>query len=297
MLRLKCLLFCALVLLYGCDRQDEPVTVSNQVGNRYVTLAPAMSQILIDMQQQSKIVGISQFDDTAAKDLPVVGNYLDIHTEKLLTLNPTHVLMMTGKAGTPPTLVKLANRFGFTLLAYPYPDTIMQLQAIVLQMGKALNLTDESEQTLKQMQQQLAGLKEQTQNLTPLRVLAVIGTDPIMASGPNTVMDDLIQWVGGVNVAHDSPVSAPVFDREKMIQLQPDVILLLSPGAALLTDGFTDSRLQEFQGLPIPAVENQRIVLINDPLTFLPATTLPRIATQIAHALYPQLAKKIADVQ
>ena len=58
-----------------------------------------MSQILIDMGQQKNIVGIAQFDMTAAKDLPVVGNYLDIHTEKLLKLKPTHVLMMAGKMG------------------------------------------------------------------------------------------------------------------------------------------------------------------------------------------------------
>jgi ABC-type Fe3+-hydroxamate transport system substrate-binding protein len=254
-----------------------------------------MSQILIDMHQQSHIVGIAEFDFTAVNALPVVGNYLDVNTEKLLALEPTHVLMMTGKAGTPPTLKSMADQFGFTLMAYPYPDTIADLQTIIRQMGIALKLLPQANDAIAKMQRQLDTLKAATAGLPSLRILPVIGTDPIMASGSKTIIDEMIYMVGSINVAHDAPVSAPVYDREKLITLAPDVIILLSPDSAPLAEGLTDARLQEFINLPVPAVKNQRFVLINDPLTFLPATTIPRIARQIALAIYPQLAETLPD--
>lgn len=295
--RLFSLLLCLLVLWVGCERKSDQAAAPEKNVTRFVTLAPAMSQILIDMQQQKNIVGIAQYDFTDAKNLPVVGNYLDIHTEKLLTLNPTHVLMMTGKAGVPPTLQQLADQYGFNLLAYSYPDTLADIQMIVKKIGDQVNLTEQALLANQKMQRQLDVLKKQTADLPSLKILAAIGTDPIMASGPKTVNDEIIRLLGCVNVAQDSPVQAPVFDREKIIKLQPDVILLLSPGSASLASGMADARLQEFKDLPIPAVKNNRIVLINDPLTFLPATTIPRIAKQFAHAIYPQLAKPTANAK
>lgn len=298
--RLLCLLSVCLMLLPGCGR-DESKTTSQQAASpdtaRYVTLAPAMSQILIDMGQQDHIVGIAEYDFTAAKNLPVVGNYLDVNTEKLLALKPTHVMMMTGKAGTPDNLKQLAQQFGFKLLAYPYPDTIADVDRIIFKTGDATNLISQANEASKHMNDELTAIKQMVNGLPKLKVLPVIGTDPIMASGSNTVINEMITQLGCINVAGDSPVSAPTYDREKLVTLDPDVVLLLMPDAPALADGLNDARLVEFKDLPITAVKNKHIVLVNDPLTFLPATTLPRIARQIALAIYPQLSETAADAK
>lgn len=297
MLRAICLMLIGLVGLAGCGRDDASHPAASMQQLRYVTLAPAMSQILIDMGQQDRIVGIAQFDFTAAKDLPVVGNYLDINTEKLLSLHPTHVLMMTGKSGTPISLKQMADQFGFKLLAYPYPKSISQVMQIVYATGDKLGLDDQAFKAVSKMQNQLQAIKQRTSDLPMQTVLPVIGTDPVMASGPNSVIDEMIRWLGCLNVAHDAPVSAPTYDREKLVMLNPDVVLLLMPEAAPLADGLNDARLAAFKDMPITAMKNKRIVMINDPLTFLPATTLPRIAKQIALAIYPQLSETAADAK
>ena len=302
-IRSLCLLFCGFVLLTGCGRDSGDAssahvqTDDSQTANRYVTLAPAMSQILIDMGEQDQIVGIAQFDMTAAKDLPVVGNYLDINTENLLSLKPTHVLMMTGKNGTPDSLKQLAKQFDFKLMAYAYPDTIADVNQIVAKMGVALQMEEKAFAAGLKMQNQLVDLFNAVAEMDAVRVLPVIGTDPVMASGSNSVIDEMIRWIGAINVAGNAPVSAPTYDREKLVTLNPDVILLLMPDAPALVDGLADPRLSTFVDLPINAVKNKRIVLINDPLTFLPATTLPRIVRQIALAIDPQLAETVSDAK
>ena len=299
-LRSLCLLFCGLVLLSGCDEETSSKatpTHATPTDTRYVTLAPAMSQIIIDMGEQSRIVGIAQFDYTTAKDLPVVGNYLDINTEKLLSLKPTHVMMMTGKNGTPDSLRQLAEQFHFKLMAYPYPHTLADVNHIIFKIGQALEMEEKAHAAGMKMQDQMIKLREMTQQLPTVRVLPVIGMDPVMASGAKTVIHEMIHWVGATNVAGDSPISAPTYDREKLVTLNPDIILLLLPEALPLADGFNDPRLAEFKDLPINAVRNNRVVLINDPLTFLPATTIPRITRQIALAIYPQLPETATDAK
>ena len=115
--------------------------------------------------------------------------------------------------------------------------------------------------------------------------------DPIMASGPGTVNDELLEIAGGVNAAANATVSAPVYDRESLLASVPDIILLLMPDAAPLTEN--DQRLAPLRGLPVPAVEQKCIVLINDPEVLLPGTQLPRIARQFVRAIHPELAEQI----
>ncbi len=290
--RIWILFFIGLCLCGGCDQKDQ--TPRKAKGSlRVVTLAPAVSRMLIDLSLADAVVGVSDYDATAIGHLPVVGNYLDINSERVLALNPTHVIMMTGRHGKPSHLVQLAQTGQFQLLAYDYPDTIAAVGEIVLGLGRDLGYADRAAKLHKAMFAKLTRLEQKTDGQPRLRVLPVIGVDPVMASGPGTVIDELVTLCGGINVAGDARVSAPTFDREKLIALRPEVILLCLPGAPVLTKDGDDPRLADFAGLPIPAVLNHRIVLINDPLVFLPATSLPRIAQAITQAIHPELQTQI----
>ena len=84
-----------------------------------------------------------------------------------------------------------------------------------------------------------------------------------------------------------------MFNREKLLRTAPDVIVLLLPDAPPLESIEDDPRLAILRDLDIPAVKNDRIVLINHPLAQLPSTSLPTIAVLMAKAVHPQLADRI----
>jgi len=162
------------------------------------------------------------------------------------------------------------------------------------------------------------------------RVLVVFAVEPrIQAAGPNTVFDDLLtQFAGAYNAAIPDikPLSAadlekildpekrreailaaaedpskhvgpaPTFDREKLLEARPDVVLLILPGEPPLKSIEEDARLADFRGLDIPAVKNGRIVLISDKTAQLPSTGLPAVAAQMAKAIHPSLAARIDAV-
>ena len=252
---------------------------------RVVTYAPAITQMLIDLDMGDAIVGVSEFDTAQSDARPNVGNYIDPNTERLLSLRPTHVLMMSTQGGLPPRLEELADRGVFTLKSYAYPKTAVEVGDVLIELGNDFGLADQATRTRDRMREQLDEVRRQTAGFDRPRVLIAFGTGPVWASGPGTVNDALLEAVNADNAAANAATSAVTYDREALLRDAPDVILLLLPGAPPLEAN--DPRLAEFAGLPIPAVENHRIHLIADPLVLLPATHLPRITEQMARAIHP----------
>ena len=78
-----------------------------------------------------------------------------------------------------------------------------------------------------------------------------------MASGPGTVLDEVLRMVGGENAAaRRQGRSRPTYDREKLLALAPDVILLIQPGTPPRQKRSTRTAcLAEFRSLDIPAVK------------------------------------------
>lgn len=306
------------VLLPACDDAvtynppppDEPEAMQLRI----VSLAPALTQMVVDLGKGESIVGVAQHDDAApVAGLPVVGNYQAIDTEALLKLKPTLVLMMTGVEGPPANLQRAASSDGFRLVTYPSPLSVSQVAEILFYEADVYGLGDETKprmpslgvvlgdfahaQSVKlNMFRRLAAIDRALEGAGKPSVLMVIGTGPVMASGPGTVHDELLgNFAGGMNAAGDAKIGAPTYDREALLGLKPEVVLLLMPGSPPLKPLEEDERLAEFRGLDIPAVTNNRIVLINDPLTLLPSTSLPRIAAAMAKAIHPDRAKAIDE--
>ncbi len=59
---------------------------------RLASLSPAMSRVLVDMGLEASIVGRSGFCRFLDPDIPVAGDLLRVDAERLVALDPTHVL-------------------------------------------------------------------------------------------------------------------------------------------------------------------------------------------------------------
>lgn len=305
------------VMLGGCDDgsgRNAPPPIDpelNEGGLRIVSLAPALTQMLIDMGYGNAVVGVAEHDAAAPIDLPVVGNYQDINTEALASLKPSLVLTMAEDGKTPRRLANLASRYRFKVGCYPYPRSVEDVFKIMyddqeflpggqpsktMSLGTLLDDPFKAISVVAHKSMQLGQIEKVTSSAPKPRVLMVIGVNPIMASGPGRVHHHLLTlFAGGVNAVEDAAIEAPTLDREKLLKANPDVILLLLPGAAPLKPIPQDSRLAELRGLDIPAVRDGRVVLINDPLVLLPSTSLARIGGAMAKAIHPDLSERIDD--
>lgn len=283
-----------MLAMAGCGDRRAP---SSGDAMRIITLAPALTQMVIDLGLTDALVGVAENDMAAPPGLPVVGNFTDVNTERLIAQRPTHVLMTTGKEGLPPRLHDLAASGHFELIAHGYPGSIDDVVRTLYDpsnpasIGSALGKPQQAMELRHRLLASLDTLRKLTADRPHPRVLLVIGTGPLMASGPGTVHDELLEYVGAVNAAAHATVPAPTYDREALLALNPQVILLLTPSGADVAE-----RLPELAGLPIDAVRDGRVMVLHDPLIMLPSTSLARIGAKIARAIHPELADAIQAV-
>lgn len=302
-------LILAILFTAGCGNEEPPPASSASTVDlgeppRLVSLAPALSQMLVDLGLADTIVGVAEHDAAAPAGLPIVGNYTAVNTESLLAARPTHVLMMTGPDGPPASVSRLAESGLFDLYSFSFPLSIQDVGRVLYDevptddsgpsLGEALGAPQAAMRLKMRLMRQLAAIHALTADEEQPTVLMIIGTSPIMASGPGTVHDELLGFAGGLNAAADATVTAPEYDRELLLSIAPQVVLFLQPNAPELTVG--DARLASFIGLPIPAIQSGRVHVLNDPLVLLPSTSVGQVCAEMAKAIHPDLADEIDQI-
>jgi ABC-type Fe3+-hydroxamate transport system substrate-binding protein len=280
----------------GCDRPSPP---SDAGAMRIVCLSPALTQMIIDLDMTHALVGVGPHDVAAPPGMPVVGTYTEVNLEALASVAPTHVLLQAGISGPPSVLVERATAGRFKLVAYPYPTTMLDVadtlhpqdDALPTGVGAFLDRSDQAAALRDRMLSQIEAIRRLTAPRPRVRTLMVIYTLPLTVSGGGTVLNDMLEAAGGVNVAPQG-ATAPALDREKLLGINPDAVLLLIGGGPLGPLD-QDDRIAPLRGPGLTAYATGRIYKIDDPQAVLPTTTMPRVIAAMTRALHPDLADAI----
>ncbi|MDX1681828.1 MAG: ABC transporter substrate-binding protein [Phycisphaeraceae bacterium] len=286
----------SILLAGGCEPSSSSPPVADD-SLRVVSLAPSISRYVVDLGLGDRIVGKGEHDRSAPADVPVVGSIMNIQAEPLLAVDPNVVLVTAGAGGVPPRLTQLAGQDQFVLHRWSYPSTVEeslnQLSApagkpdLPPDLGEVLGRPEDAKQLRTQIEYQLTQLNQKLADQPRPKVLLAFGYSPWMAAGPGSVLDDLLtRYLHADNAVGDAPISAPTLDREGLVAAAPDVIILLQPGGRPLKPLAEDDRLAALRGLDIPAVNDQRIYLVDDPECLLPSSNLPRTARQLAKRIH-----------
>lgn len=284
------IVLCALAAACSDSAPAPPAST----GTRIVALSPAVAVTLRSLGRQHEIVGRHGSDLILDERLPVCGDQLQIDYEALINARPTHVFIQWGARELPERLRTLAAE-----------------RAWVLRDCRLLNLED-IEREASELDRLLAGTPEGSPEgamvrehfqtalrarpgLAALgRVLLLGGMDPPGALGPGSCHHDVLIRLGA-KPAITTGTAWQQLSLEDVRTLAPDVIVLILPRsprtaprgdreAATLGDGAM-ARLGSLASLDVPAVRHRRVVLIDDPLAHLPATSMADVAEQLAQGL------------
>lgn len=267
---------------------------------RLVSLTPAITQMLIDMGKRDRIVGVSK-EDADELGLPVCGSFNNPVIAKIVELNPDVVLTespMGRLSGVPPLLRSLADEGVFELRVIPHSQSIAAVERALTDaevgLGAAVGDRDAAEKARRLMALRIELVRAALAGATPPKVLMLINPTTLGAIGTNVTHDELLGLAGGVNALAHLDTGYLTLDRASLQQnLRPEVVLILEPGGVALRKD--DPRLRAMEGLAIPAVTKQRIVVIKHPQAMLPSTTLPEVLVEIAIALHPDRADRIRE--
>ncbi len=196
---------------------------------RIVSLAPSATEMLFSMGLGDAVIGVTDYCDypSQTKTIPHMGGFVTPNIEKILTLHPD--LIITADYKRRDTLRPL-EQSGIRILNL----TIKSFEDIFnayRQIGQVTHHTPQAQTIINRMQENLKSLVHKYHfNGIPSskrpKVFMEIWCDPITTVGRSSMINELIQLAGGVNVSQDVTGIYPNVSPEKVIEWKPDVIIV-----------------------------------------------------------------------
>ena len=243
-------------------------------GERIVTLAPHLAELVDTAGAGEQLVGVSRFTDypPAAAALPKVGDGFSLNYERVLALRPTRVLAWD--SGTPLDVIARLRKLGLQVDVVEV-FSLAEIPAAVRNLGALLGTQAIAEPAALALANRIAGLSGHMGE--PLRVYYQVSSSPLYTLNGKSIVSDAIARCGGINVFAELPTIAPLLGRESVLMARPDVIVYSTPGGDRPWQGFG----------AIPAVARGQVHKVNPDLLGRPG---PRFGAG-AEALCGVLAK------
>jgi iron complex transport system substrate-binding protein len=281
-----------LALLAGSPADAKVVT--DQAGRRVeipdrprrvVSLAPSITEIVFALGQEQILKGVTSYSNfpPQASGLPRVGSYVRLDIERIIELRPD--LCIAVKDGNPKATVDRLQALGVPVYALD-PRSVPTVIQAILEMGAVLNAGDQAERLARDMRSRIQRVTDRLAGAVRRpRVFFQIGDAPIVSVGTNTFAHELIGLAGGNNVAAGA-TGYPRFNREQVLALAPDVIVISSMDRT----GSIEQTRQEWSRWPsVPAVRDNRIHLVDSDIFDRPSPRLVTGLEQLAGFIHPEI--------
>lgn len=249
-------------------RTERPV-------RRVVTLTPSATELVAAVGAADLLVGVDRYSTHPARvrDLPKVGDFLHPSFEAIVALAPDLVIADEVQVEVARGLNAAGIRTT-TLSMHTISDVRVGLTAV----GRALDREAAAQAALAEIERVLASARSRAHAKAPPRVLGVVdrelgGLGNLVAAGPGSYLDELLDVVGAENALADYRVRYPKLSAEQILRAQPEIILDLAPAAV------PESGRDDWNRLPeLPAVQHGRVYVLQDGIYLAPG---PRIGLAI----------------
>jgi len=257
----------------------------SEAASRYISLAPSTTEILFALGLDEEIVGVSSYCNypEEAQTKPKVGDFSNPNIEKILSLKPDYIFC-TGleQAKTVHELSRLKLN-----VYVADPSNMEELFNTISEIGRITARRNEASQLINKMRDDITAISEKVKLMPQqkrVRVFIEIWHDPLMTAGKGSFVDELIILAGGINIARDTIRPYSDFSAEKVIDLNPQVMILAymdkEPPLKLV-----ESR---FGWADIEAVKNKRVFNDIDPDILLrPGPRITEGLKKLYKKLYP----------
>lgn len=204
--------------------------------------------------------------------------------EKTTKANPDIIIGLTGWAEAD---IQKLEELGIKLYIVQ-AQNVQDVYREILNMGKILNkeeqaqkLSDSVKSAFDEVSKKVSNLKQEEKP----KVFYEVWNDPLMSTGKNTFINDLIVYSGGINiVAEDGLEGWPEYSVENLIKNNPDVIIApmsLAPNADTI---LKDARFSE-----ISAIKNKKVFIVPDNPVSRPSQNIVKGLNMFAKAIHPEI--------
>ena len=269
------------------DQLGRTVTLET-VPQRIVSLAPSNTEIIFALGLGDRLVGITEYCNypPEAAEKPSIGGFSTPNIEEVVALAPD--LILATSIHESEIIPQLESQ-GLTVVALA-PKTFDDVLDSIALAGKVTGKEEKATELLMEMQNRIKMITDKTINLPEkevLRVFYLTWHDPLMTSGGDTLINELIKMAGGINIF--SEVSgAETVDLEVLITRNPQVMIAGTGMGSGEEQGLqfleTESRLQDTE-----AIQNGRIYGVHQDLTGRAGTRIVDGLEQFARCIHPEI--------
>ena len=257
---------------------------------RIVALSPSIVEIIYLLGLDNQLVGVPRYSNypPEAKEKQRIGGYVDLDYEKLISLRPDCVILLEEQAALSVKLEQL----GIHTIVVSH-DNIKGIIKSVDIIGNELGQATRALEIVSGINTAVIRQTSKHENmLNQPRVLISISRDTtadhpsqVIIAGSAGFHRELLHLIGTRN-AYQGSVSFPMLSREKLIQLDPDIILDLvntetwnKLGQQRLLDQWNSYK-------ELKAVKHNRVVIIPGDQHLIPGPRFPQTLERFAHAIH-----------
>jgi iron complex transport system substrate-binding protein len=263
----------------------------NTVPQRIVSMAPSVTEMLFAIGAENRVVGVTAYCNYPAEAdaLPEIGGFSasSISVEAIVGLQPD--LVIAGSANQQSVVEQLEElELPVVVLA---PDSFDAVYGSIRTVGTLTGNNSEAEQVVSSMRRRVAAVTDVVATIPAAERPTVyweVFNDPLMTSGPQTFIGQMIELVGATNIFADASEDYPTISSEAVIERDPEVII----GPASQEQPLTVAALSERPGWSvIEAIREERVYTLDGDMLSRPGPRLADAIEALAQTLYPEAFK------
>jgi len=204
------------------------LTIFSYANERIVSLAPSVNEIVFAIGMGDEVVANTMFCNypEESKEKLKIGGYSSISIEKILSVKPTVVV---GQDYDEKLNSNLQN-LGIHTRIYE-TKTMNDIKNTIIDLGEYFKKEDNASKIINDINK---GLKSLEGIVEDKKILIVISPkkhlrNQIYVAGNYLYFEDMIKASGNKNAYISNSKSQPVVNVEKIIKMNPDIIVLLAP--------------------------------------------------------------------
>jgi len=230
------------------DMAGNKVQIPYKVRRVVTAMYPLATQLVFLTGGQDKLVGISDFDiNSTTKRIypqieeiyrPVRYGNSDITVEEIIKMNPD-VLFLSKRNPQNANLRKLGIPTVF--LAMENPEQLMKGIKLV---GEVMQKQERAKLVIDYCRQKLDYIRNKTSMIKNKKKIYYAGPNMLSTAGGDFYQNFIIEYAGGINVAHDNKSGWSNISVEQLIAWNPDFIFIGNYGTARIGSFMEDKRLK-----------------------------------------------------
>lgn len=236
-----------LAALVACSAPPTPQD-SHAAARRVVSLAPAITAILVELGVADRLVGVTRYCTLPpGTSVPVVGD-LEPRPEAIMATEPDLVVM--ARYGSQGGAEQKLAALGLNVRAWPL-DSIQEMRDATVDLARHTDSLPRARALLAALDAAEARAREAARARRSLKVLLVYDVQPgfVLTTGGGDHLFELLAWAGAVNIAGPGPVTMRL-GLEEVIARAPDVILHAAADQRFPDDAAARAYWKAFPDLP-----------------------------------------------